>query len=1018
MQGVGNRSKRRNKLLKMKKLAIILIFYIFLTINIATATEYPRVTNGIGIQQIGERWVQTKAEGTEKDFVLWTRNASDKKTEIGFIVKEGINPNTLDLTDKTLTDETGTTILNDKNKEITLKYETAKCDGKDCYHISLTEAQAININNYIKIGLNSATAEYIPIEIISRVTPEYSYNATLECLIAGQWNNIPKIYLTRNKFGANITSLQEDTQCKYTIESNKAIEQYNNYTFGFTTKEDRFKKQIHTIDFYNTIYKSEIGETNYQYSLNNNILTIQFKGLYDASQGTVYIDPEYRDQNITAVDETGAIALSNGKYAAVPDIPYKIWSTKLIRWNTWEECSGNETRDASSINKQSGWVDNFTQSIEMGNCANGGNSRVDSLTNQWGEINTFDSQGFEMCFYIQPTNQYPGGNGMVVSARILSLQFGNNIDWLLTLQNITGDDILVQTADTANMNKQFICAGHNTTHAYMYQDNNLLLNVSDTTWTKPQNNDYLYIGGTSAAYNLDDIFFFRAPLTDGERDYFYNNYKLTNSTLTTSYNETPYRNYTITINHSKSYTNNANLSTTIKYLNNSLIEQAKVGVVFTGKQTVLKGDVSFLEKGYYGTNQNDTLRYHGEGAEVINYKQSVGIYSGNNRGYTIYNSSIQNNAGFEEYLHSGYTVVMKFTNYYNTTNYAPFLLQLTDKNLLDVYSKGGTIETCTINGCYGQGLLTTGKIIEINKTYTIAISYGGYEGYGDNTNMSIWVDGVLAATEERGNLSTPRNITTIGIFGLANEAGSGIINYLYMFEGTFPYEEMIQISNGSLDYKETTPCYDESCSWELYNSYADAIAFNFENYQNNKSVLINNFTATYEELTEEPPAATTPSQVIDVMIYNITSTTFWTNWTYTDAATDLAIIYLNGTYAGNISYPTNYADFAGGTPGSTYNVTIRAYDNTAGENSTDSDENQDLITLPTSTCTCPGPGNNWEIDMTDNCNITTPCNLVPGNLTFINTGTVMCNTSINLTTRGPPSGGWFKLETNCLILKQ
>jgi len=53
------------------------------------------------------------------------------------------------------------------------------------------------------------------------------------------------------------------------------------------------------------------------------------------------------------------------------------------------------------------------------------------------------------------------------------------------------------------------------------------------------------------------------------------------------------------------------------------------------------------------------------------------------------------------------------------------------------------------------------------------------------------------------------------------------------------------------------------------------------------------------------------------------------------------------------------------------------------------------VTESTDTCTCPGDGNNWEIDMTDACNIVDNCHLGTGQITFINTGTTIFNAQIN-----------------------
>ena len=56
---------------------------------------------------------------------------------------------------------------------------------------------------------------------------------------------------------------------------------------------------------------------------------------------------------------------------------------------------------------------------------------------------------------------------------------------------------------------------------------------------------------------------------------------------------------------------------------------------------------------------------------------------------------------------------------------------------------------------------------------------------------------------------------------------------------------------------------------------------------------------------------------------------------------------------------------------------------------------QRTITIAEDTCVCAGPTNNWQINMGDYCNITSNCDLVTGNLSFIYTGYVHCDAEIN-----------------------
>ena len=73
-------------------------------------------------------------------------------------------------------------------------------------------------------------------------------------------------------------------------------------------------------------------------------------------------------------------------------------------------------------------------------------------------------------------------------------------------------------------------------------------------------------------------------------------------------------------------------------------------------------------------------------------------------------------------------------------------------------------------------------------------------------------------------------------------------------------------------------------------------------------------------------------------------------------------------------------------------------------------------TAITDTCSCPGAGNNWEIDMSDSCNITSACDLTTGTLSFIGSGFCNCNASVDTTNLGDPgANGILYIQDSCLI---
>jgi len=71
---------------------------------------------------------------------------------------------------------------------------------------------------------------------------------------------------------------------------------------------------------------------------------------------------------------------------------------------------------------------------------------------------------------------------------------------------------------------------------------------------------------------------------------------------------------------------------------------------------------------------------------------------------------------------------------------------------------------------------------------------------------------------------------------------------------------------------------------------------------------------------------------------------------------------------------------------------------------------------PVDTCTCAGLNTNWEIDMSDNCNITEACDLTTGTLSFTGAGWCNCNASVDTTNLGDPgASGILYIQDSCLI---
>ena len=72
---------------------------------------------------------------------------------------------------------------------------------------------------------------------------------------------------------------------------------------------------------------------------------------------------------------------------------------------------------------------------------------------------------------------------------------------------------------------------------------------------------------------------------------------------------------------------------------------------------------------------------------------------------------------------------------------------------------------------------------------------------------------------------------------------------------------------------------------------------------------------------------------------------------------------------------------------------------------------------PADTCTCAGAGNDWEINMSDYCNITEACDLTTGTLSFTGAGWTKCDAEIKTTNLGDPGAtGILYILDDCRIM--
>jgi hypothetical protein len=173
---------------------------------------------------ISQQWVVIKSTDAESQLTFW-KQSNGKKTELGWIPP---NNNCAGWGEKYIYDGNNNFILDDKAKTIKLKCESAKCDGQNCYHISLTDAQAVNINDYIKLGEHSIIVVYQDINILNYNIDFAEANITLYKKVNNEWiNNVPDLFVFYNdgtyKFGANDSNNEYLENYKYVLESDSPI---------------------------------------------------------------------------------------------------------------------------------------------------------------------------------------------------------------------------------------------------------------------------------------------------------------------------------------------------------------------------------------------------------------------------------------------------------------------------------------------------------------------------------------------------------------------------------------------------------------------------------------------------------------------------------------------------------------------------------------------------------------------------------------------------------------------------
>ena len=72
---------------------------------------------------------------------------------------------------------------------------------------------------------------------------------------------------------------------------------------------------------------------------------------------------------------------------------------------------------------------------------------------------------------------------------------------------------------------------------------------------------------------------------------------------------------------------------------------------------------------------------------------------------------------------------------------------------------------------------------------------------------------------------------------------------------------------------------------------------------------------------------------------------------------------------------------------------------------------------PSDTCTCAGLNQNWEVDLSDECTLSTACDLGTGKLSFTGSGTFTCDAQLETTDLGDVgNGNFFYVNDDCRVI--
>lgn len=253
-------------------------------------------------------WKSVKISGTERNLLLVVSNLKDKKADFCWYYPIGYTPNATETAVKSLYYLNGTCIKDDKNKCIVgIKYETAKCNVngnmRNGFHLSLTDAQAVNINDNFKLGNSTFVEIYQNETKVIYDEDTFETNATLY-----KWNGQAYVLSPQDIFVNNTNPARLKFGAIDYVPLNITNNSLNDYQYVWDSNKEilfdgtRYYQIADTINYFlypytelRIIDTSDICKTysscNFKLRNDGLQLNLTFKALNN--DGAVYIDPTY-----------------------------------------------------------------------------------------------------------------------------------------------------------------------------------------------------------------------------------------------------------------------------------------------------------------------------------------------------------------------------------------------------------------------------------------------------------------------------------------------------------------------------------------------------------------------------------------------------------------------------------------------------------------------------------------------------------------------------------------------------